>query len=208
MRKFDIDAINSPGFSSTTPESTRMRDLPPDVLHRLRLHNQEHVLFGWETLNVEQRQSLLLQISGIDLGELQTLHGKRDQPHAHIDPATVSPIPLKPDTDPQDTSAGEAALSRGEVGVLLVAGGQGSRLGFDKPKGMFPIGPVSGKSLFQLHAEKVFALGRRYGKPIPFLIMTSSATHSDTEAYFSRTPLLRIEERAHLFLSTRRYAFC
>ena len=74
-------------------------------------------------------------------------------------------------------AAATAALTRGEVGAILVAGGQGTRLGFPHPKGMFPIGPVSNKSLFAIHAEKVLALGRRYGKPVPLLLMTSHATH-------------------------------
>src|SRR5438034_6051473 len=80
---------------------------------------------------------------------------------------------------------GAEALSVGKVGVLLVAGGQGSRLGFDHPKGMFPIGPVTNKSLFQIHAEKVLALSKRFGKPIPFLVMTSDATHAETERFFA-----------------------
>jgi UDP-N-acetylglucosamine/UDP-N-acetylgalactosamine diphosphorylase len=49
---------------------------------------------------------------------------------------------------------------------------------------VFPIGPVSNKTLFQIHAEKVLALRRRYGRPLPFLIMTSSATHDETVAFF------------------------
>ena len=64
------------------------------------------------------------------------------------------------------------------------AGGQGSRLGFEHPKGMFAIGPVSRKALFQIHAEKVLALSRRYGKPLPLLVMTSHATHAETVAFF------------------------
>ena len=79
---------------------------------------------------------------------------------------------------------GGEALRRGEVAVLLVAGGQGSRLGFDKPKGMFPVGPVTGATLFQIHAEKVLAVSRRYGRPVPLLVMTSPATHTETEAFF------------------------
>jgi UDP-N-acetylglucosamine/UDP-N-acetylgalactosamine diphosphorylase len=77
-------------------------------------------------------------------------------------------------------------LRRGEVAVLLVAGGQGSRLGFDHPKGMYPIGPVSNHTLFQIHAEKVLATSRRYGKPVPFLIMTSPATDAETETFFEQ----------------------
>src|SRR5581483_6615607 len=52
------------------------------------------------------------------------------------------------------------------------------------PKGMFAIGPVSGKSLFQIHAEKGLALSRRYGKAMPFLVMTSPATDAETRAFF------------------------
>ena len=52
---------------------------------------------------------------------------------------------------------GETLLKEGKVGAILVAGGQGTRLGFDHPKGMFQIGPVSGKSLFQLFCEQIAA---------------------------------------------------
>ncbi len=75
-------------------------------------------------------------------------------------------------------------VRRGEVAALVVAGGQGSRLGFEHPKGMYPVGPVSRKSLFQIHAEKVLALGRRYGKQPPLLVMTSPATDAETRAFF------------------------
>jgi UDP-N-acetylglucosamine/UDP-N-acetylgalactosamine diphosphorylase len=76
-------------------------------------------------------------------------------------------------------------LRRGEVAVLLVAGGQGSRLGSDQPKGMFPIGPVSNHSLFRIHAQKVLALRRRYASAVPFLVMTSPATDAETRRFFA-----------------------
>jgi len=67
---------------------------------------------------------------------------------------------LSPFPDRAEARAhGNRALAAGQVGVILVAGGQGTRLGFDHPKGMFPIGPVSGHSLFQIHVEKVLAAG-------------------------------------------------
>ena len=64
---------------------------------------------------------------------------------------------------PEDVVTGRGALAAGEVAVVIVAGGQGTRLGFDGPKGCYPIGPVTDRSLFQIHAEKVVALGRRHG---------------------------------------------
>ena len=69
--------------------------------------------------------------------------------------------------------------------MILTAGGQGTRLGFDRPKGMFPIGPLSQKSLFQIHVEKIVAAARRYGVRIPLYLMTSPATHAETAAFFA-----------------------
>ncbi len=81
---------------------------------------------------------------------------------------------------------GEALLSGGKVAALVVAGGQGSRLGFEHPKGMYPIGPVSERSLFQIHFEKILALQRRYGASLPLIIMTSPATDEETRTYFEQ----------------------
>ncbi|HEX6984483.1 MAG TPA: UDPGP type 1 family protein, partial [Planctomycetaceae bacterium] len=79
---------------------------------------------------------------------------------------------------------GEGMLSAGKVGAIVVAGGQGTRLGFEKPKGTFHIGPVSGASLFQVLAEQVLARGRRAGRDVPYYVMTSDATHHHTEEFF------------------------
>src|SRR5205814_10464812 len=99
---------------------------------------------------------------------------------------SIAPLPdVLPDADdPEARARGEAALKAGEVAALVVAGGQGSRLGFEHPKGMFPVGPVSKKSLFQMHAEKVVARGERFDVRIPLLVMTSHATHAETESFF------------------------
>lgn len=163
-----------------------MRDIPPDLLHRVRLHKQEHVLLGWESLSASARQALVDQLSGIDLDELQALYSRRYESQRLPPTERIAPAPmiLHHAVTDTDRRGGEEMLAQGRVAVLLVAGGQGSRLGFDKPKGMFPIGPITQKTLFQIHAEKVFALSRRHGSPIPFLIMTSPATHGDTVTYF------------------------
>ena len=82
------------------------------------------------------------------------------------------------------TEVGELAISSGQVAVVIVAGGQGTRLGFDGPKGTYPIGPVSACSLFEIHAEKVAALGRRYDRALPLYVMTSPENDSATRAFF------------------------
>jgi UDP-N-acetylglucosamine/UDP-N-acetylgalactosamine diphosphorylase len=88
--------------------------------------------------------------------------------------------------------AGLDAITDGKVAYLVVAGGQGTRLGFDHPKGMFPIGPLSKKTLFQLHAEKVLALHRLSGARIPLLVMTSPATDAETRLFFKRKNYFRL----------------
>lgn len=79
---------------------------------------------------------------------------------------------------------GEALLAEGAVGVLVVAGGQGTRLGFPGPKGAFPLGPLTGRSLFAQQAQKLHAGRRRCGRPLPWLLMTSDATDAATRALF------------------------
>jgi UDP-N-acetylglucosamine/UDP-N-acetylgalactosamine diphosphorylase len=160
--------------------------VPDDLRRRLKEHGQEHVLSWWDRLDDTGRRGLLDQVRGLELAGLRELYARREERFQLPEPERIVPVPvtrLGGDTGPA-RRRGEEALRRGEVAVLMVAGGQGSRLGFDHPKGMFPVGPVTEKSLFQIHAERVLALGRRYGRPIPFLVMTSDATHDETEAFF------------------------
>ena len=79
---------------------------------------------------------------------------------------------------------GEDVLSRGGVAAMVVAGGQGTRLGFNAPKGTLPTSPVKGKTLFELFAESIRASCARYECRIPWYIMTSDATDTETKEYF------------------------
>jgi UDP-N-acetylglucosamine/UDP-N-acetylgalactosamine diphosphorylase len=165
----------------------RFMELPGDLKARLQQTGQGHVLAAWDRLSVDARPGLLAQIRELDLEVLHQLFTNRETTFALPAPESIRPVPiikLSP-ANKKVQSLGEESLRRGEVAVLMVAGGQGSRLGFEHPKGMFGIGPVSNNSLFQIHSEKVLALRRRYNKPIPFLIMTSPATHEETERFFA-----------------------
>jgi UDP-N-acetylglucosamine/UDP-N-acetylgalactosamine diphosphorylase len=155
---------------------------------RLVAGGQEHVLAWWPTLSDADRRTLNDQLEALDFDQLRELYAERDAPNVVPPPERIAPLPVA-QLEPADTAtraAGEDALRRGEVAVLIVAGGQGTRLGFDHPKGMFGIGPVTNKSLFQIHAEKVLALQRRYEQPIPLLVMTSPATHDETVQFFEQ----------------------
>ncbi len=163
-----------------------MTEPPRELVEPLSHHGQQHLLYGWDGLSPARRDGLVAQLAKVDFPRLAALHADRDAPQAALPSrAAIAPIPVQPRAVTPDVIArGEEALRRGEVAVLLVAGGQGSRLGSDKPKGMFPVGPVTDATLFRIHAEKVLAASRRYGRPVPLLVMTSPATHAETEAYF------------------------
>jgi UDP-N-acetylglucosamine/UDP-N-acetylgalactosamine diphosphorylase len=161
--------------------------VPPDFQVRLAEHGQTHVLKWWDRLTDTERSKLLAQLQGLDLDLLHRLYEQCDRGFPLPSSKEIAPVPVirYSPGDPSAQRSGEEALRRGEVAVLLVAGGQGSRLGFDHAKGMFPIGPVSNNTLFQIHAEKVLALHRRYGQAIPFLVMTSPSTDRETERFFA-----------------------
>lgn len=162
-----------------------MHSPPSDLLARLQKHKQEHVLHGWDALDAAARAELVRQLEAIDLAELESLRRDATKP-ADAVPEGMQPVPITPPTyTPQEKARGEESLRNGEVAVLLVAGGQATRLKTPEPKGMFPAAPVSGASLFQIHAEKVLATGRRYRKKVPLLVMTSPATDAQSRAFFA-----------------------
>ncbi len=79
---------------------------------------------------------------------------------------------------------GRRALEKGLVACFLAAGGQGTRLGWEHPKGTYPVAPVSGKPLFQLFAEQIIALSRRAKRDMLWFIMTSAQNRAETEEFF------------------------
>ena len=164
-----------------------------ELLAQLAPFGQEHLLAFWDRLAPDRQAALAAQIRALDLALIARLYGERDRKSDYRALAERSSSPpafrLPPARNrftPQEAVArGEAALAAGQVGAILVAGGQGTRLGFPHPKGMFPIGPISGHSLFQIHIEKILALGRRYGVRVPLCLMTSPATHDETVEYLA-----------------------
>jgi UDP-N-acetylglucosamine/UDP-N-acetylgalactosamine diphosphorylase len=97
--------------------------------------------------------------------------------------------------------AGDEAYAAGRVAVLMVAGGQGTRLGFPGPKGCFPLAPHSGKTIYQLQAEKILSVSRRAGRAVPFLVMTSPATDQETRGFFAASGNFGLAEDQIAFLT-------
>lgn len=156
----------------------------------LKKNGQEQVLRFWKKLSAKERKALLAQIESIDFKEVarcQTMlpgSGVAAETVKKGRPTAPKVAELKGAALKKAVAAGERELSAGHVGVLLVAGGQGSRLGFDGPKGAYSIGPVTGASLFYFHARKVLAMSIRYATRIPFYVMTSAANYDATVQHF------------------------
>lgn len=161
---------------------------------RLAPVGQQHLLRFWPQLSDAQRTKLAAQIEALDFSFLEKYQAQlagagQESPAARADRAK-SPSFVKAGgrdqrfSPEQARERGEQALRAGEVAMILVAGGQGTRLGFAHPKGLFPIGPVSRRTLFEVIIDRLKAVGARYGKRIPLYIMTSEATTAETEAYF------------------------
>lgn len=159
------------------------------TIEQLKSEGQEQVLRFFDKLDDSGKASLMKQIERLDFASIDRMRNMLAErgktagaPAADPEPAPVvefSETELK-----AATVRGEAELRAGKVGVVLVAGGQGSRLGFDGPKGAYPVGPISNKPLFYFHARKLLALANAYGAPVPFYIMTSETNDAATRACF------------------------
>ncbi len=152
---------------------------------------QGHVFRFWDGLDAPARSRFLAQLAAQDLEEVARLGALLAAPPAlssrQFEPPELFPLERSESEQArarEAREAGEELLRSGEVGLLLVAGGQGSRLGFDGPKGKFPVGPLTGRTLFGWHAARIQAARRRYGATLPWYIMTSAGNDAETRAYF------------------------
>ncbi|MDA0577303.1 MAG: UDPGP type 1 family protein [Verrucomicrobia bacterium] len=165
---------------------------------------QAQVLRFWDRLNAAQRDGLLAQVATLDFAGIARMRRMLDDKDAAPALGELRPAPvtqLDPAGQREARRAGEQALRDGAVGAILVAGGQGTRLGFEGPKGAFPIGPISRCPLFAIHARKILALERKYGAAVPLYIMTSDSNDADTRAFFVRHAYFGLQPaHVHFFM--------
>ncbi len=175
---------------------------------------QVQVFDFWDELDTESRGRLLSQAAEIDLEEVSRLigtHLKSDSSNKldldGLEPAPCISLPENggdPDEWADAVRKGEESLRAGKVAAVTVAGGQGTRLGFDGPKGAFPITPVKKKCLFQVFAEKIMAAEIQYGCAIPWFIMTSHDNHEWTETFLKDSNWFGMQpDKVHCFTQGR-----
>lgn len=158
------------------------------ILEVLEKNNQKKLLNYINNLKDYEREKLLKELEELNIESYFSILNKNNKSATFSFDKIEKPFVFeqgKFDIE-KYRKEGEKALSNGEVAFFVVAGGQGSRLGFEHPKGLFPISPILQKSLFQIHAEKVSAFGNLYGFSPEFFIMTSSTNHDETVEFFNK----------------------
>lgn len=160
----------------------------------------------WDELSEDQRAVLLGQLEAVDydaLSDLAKLFDAAPEVASTFHPPVLFPHRRDASLEARAAEArraGAELLARGKVGYLLVAGGQASRLGYEGPKGCFPVGPVSGRSLFEVHARRLRAAASRHGADGPWFVMTSPANDAETREFFAEHRYFGLDPgRVHFF---------
>ncbi|KAF2453455.1 nucleotide-diphospho-sugar transferase [Lineolata rhizophorae] len=209
--------------SSAPPEPS------PEELSELRdayaAAGQDHVFAFWDALSSGEKGTLFAQLSALDPGRInaiaeRTLRGPAKADASGAAAATaeekeetkLEPLPESATSSVLDSaeddlqkwySDGLSLVAEGAVAVVLMAGGQGTRLGSSAPKGCYDIGLPSQKSLFQLQAERIWRVQhlaeRRHGKDegsvvVPWYVMTSGPTRGPTEQFFKENGFFGLKE--------------
>ena len=183
-----------------------MDTLFTQLIEQLNACDQQHVLQHWQSINDNDKRQLAAQIEQIDLPGIRSLFAQFSQ-QAEVAPdlSKLTPpnsIRLQQDATISPEAAyaqGEKLLRDGRVGVVIVAGGQGSRLGFPHPKGLFPIGPLSERTLFQFVLDKIAGYEVKYETQIPLFVMTSPTVHEETVCYFEGNDFFQRRDRVEFF---------
>jgi UDP-N-acetylglucosamine/UDP-N-acetylgalactosamine diphosphorylase len=180
-----------------------------ELYETLSKHNQEHILRFWNELNVVQQDKLSGQIKNINWDQLDELIKNYviKKPETNI-PEDLSPAdyyPMVPKTEEskklyiEAEKKGKELVSNSKIAAFTVAGGQGTRLGFDGPKGTYPITPIKEKTLFQYFAETIKRASEKYDAEIPWYIMTSKLNNEETVNFFKENNYFNLSEKNVMF---------
>ena len=152
----------------------------------LKKYNQEQLLKYYDELNVVEQKDLLRQISEIDFSVLKLVEEKNiEQVRGVIEPindlCSMEDIEARKD---EFFAIGADAIRKCKVGAILLAGGQGTRLGSDKAKGMYNIGINKPLYIFEMLIKNLMEVVKATGVYVPLFVMTSDKNHEDTVSFF------------------------
>ena len=163
-----------------------------DAAHGVNLHTPETLAeMGQQRLAdylralPADRQTLLLnQLQTLDLSVLRAASEPAEQ-RGRIEPVFATTLDEIAQNRERYTQRGLEAIRAGKVGAVMLAGGQGSRLGFDKPKGMFNIGVTGTLYIFECQIRNLKAVTEQAGAWVPLFIMTSEDNCEETQRFFA-----------------------
>ena len=148
----------------------------------LRLHGQEHILATLKRLHGERRAALEREIAAVDWGMLSLR--ERVRPSGNISPIEGLSVEELQKRAPEFAAIGKEAIKAGKLAAVLLAGGQGTRLGSDAPKGTFNMGIKRNLPIFGLLMERLKSVSSACGAYIPLAVMTSEKNDLETRAFF------------------------
>lgn len=184
-----------------------------EIQQRLAASGQSQLLQFWDDLNDEEKSLLLKQLDTIKFEEVNRLFKRANESltedvmklDSRMEPIPQEQFESEQSVDPivlaEYRKIGLEAISNSQVAVLLLAGGQGTRLGVTYPKGMYSVGLPSGKTLFQVQAERIRRIinlakqqTTRTGK-ICWYIMTSGPTNDTTQKFLKKHNYFGLNEK-------------
>lgn len=182
-------------------------DKVQDTIDLLKMYNQEHIIKLLEKLDKEKKQALIEQISKIDFHQLKELYDNTKK-EIEIKENKIEPLPymdkkkLSEEQKEEFQQLGEQILKNGEYAVVTMAGGQGTRLGHSGPKGTFKLDVYGkGKYLFEILAENLKEANQKYGKIIPWYIMTSKENNEETINFMEKHNYFGYDKNAVRFFA-------
>ena len=186
-----------------------MLEISAGLRERIAGAGQLHLLKWFDELDENSRREYIAQLENVDWESIPLLAAD----YVLKRPETAIPDDLAPaqyyriaDSSMESRYAeadarGIELLKQGKVCCLTVAGGQGTRLGFDAPKGTYPIGPVTDRTLFEYFAASILRISEKYGKTIPWYIMTSPINRAATEEFFRKKNFFGLDEKEVFFFT-------
>lgn len=152
----------------------------------LQKYGQEHLLEYYPELNEEQRAALLADISKVDFSVLENLGTHAQRIMGKLSPADALTCEDVEAHRAEFEKEGLKAIRAGKVAAVLLAGGQGTRLGITGPKGMFDMGETSPHTIFSLQMDNIFDVVKKAGCMFHIFVMTSDINDAATRAYFEQ----------------------
>ncbi len=190
-----------------------MQEKFEEALNCLKKYGQEHILNYYDKLSDEKKEKLLNQVLTIDFEQITELYNStknqvnfandKIEPIEYIDKSALSSEELN-----KYNNLGEEAIRQGKYAVVTMAGGQGTRLGHNGPKGTFMLGLEKDKSIFEILIDSLKESNQKYGVTIPWYIMTSRENNEQTEEFFRKNNYFGYDSNSIIFFKQGELPMC